>query len=225
MRQLVSSPTPRAQATAALIGDTWVTTTTSRSTASAHRSSHAARTRAPRAASDSPPSGTKPRSRLHCRHKLRGGVERPGRRRCRSRSRSTGRRRSTGGPSAAAVSRARLRGLLTTRAASRSRSDRPRASACRRPSSSRGTSIRPAAGATALCAVRPWRTRSSTAGDATRRLHGASAAQARPAGASRGSATTASGSVGCGAGCLVAAWPGARRAAAARAATPPRPRA
>ena len=47
VRQATSSPTPSAQATAALIGDTWVTTTTSRSAASSARSSQAARTRSP----------------------------------------------------------------------------------------------------------------------------------------------------------------------------------
>ena len=41
-----------------MIGDTWVTTTMSSSTASGHSSSHAWRTRRPKASSDSPPSGT-----------------------------------------------------------------------------------------------------------------------------------------------------------------------
>src|SRR5205823_11908773 len=41
VRQLTPSPTPRAQATAALIGETWLTTTRSASTAAGARSSHA----------------------------------------------------------------------------------------------------------------------------------------------------------------------------------------
>ena len=51
-----------------MIGDTWLTTITSRSRASSSRSSHAARTRTPSAASDSPPPGTKWGSARQVRH-------------------------------------------------------------------------------------------------------------------------------------------------------------
>ncbi len=65
MRQAVSSPTPSAQATAALMGDTWLTTTTSRPDASSTSPSHASRTRSPSEASDSPPGGRQPTSDRH----------------------------------------------------------------------------------------------------------------------------------------------------------------
>src|SRR5205823_3363250 len=57
MRHATSSSVSRAHATAALIGDTWLTTTTTSPAASAVRSSHAALTRRPTSASDSPPGG------------------------------------------------------------------------------------------------------------------------------------------------------------------------
>ncbi len=59
VRQATSSPTPRAHATAALIGETWVTTTTVPSLAIGDSSSSADRTRSPSATSDSPPGGVK----------------------------------------------------------------------------------------------------------------------------------------------------------------------
>ena len=57
-RQAMSIVAPRAHATAALIGETWVTTATSESRREPASSSHASRTRTSRAASDSPPLGT-----------------------------------------------------------------------------------------------------------------------------------------------------------------------
>src|SRR5262245_7980974 len=72
MRHATSSPTPSAQATAALIGETWLTTTMSRSPASAARSSHAARTRTPSAAIDSPPGGAQPASDRQVAHDAAG---------------------------------------------------------------------------------------------------------------------------------------------------------
>ena len=69
-----SSPASSAQPMAALIGDTWLTTTTSRSCASSSRSSHAARTRTPSVANDSPPPGTKCGSARHEVHTSGGHV-------------------------------------------------------------------------------------------------------------------------------------------------------
>jgi hypothetical protein len=63
--QASSSPAPRAQATAALIGDTWLTTTTSLSARApdpgwAKSSSQARRTRPPTSAKVSPSGGSEP---------------------------------------------------------------------------------------------------------------------------------------------------------------------
>src|SRR5581483_4867459 len=68
MRQLTPSPTSSAHATAALMGDTWLTTTTSASTAAWARSSHASRTRRPTLASDSPSGGANSASPRHACH-------------------------------------------------------------------------------------------------------------------------------------------------------------
>ncbi len=57
IRHATSSGTSSAQATAALIGLTWVTTTTVPLAAASETSAHAARTRLPRCCSDSPPGG------------------------------------------------------------------------------------------------------------------------------------------------------------------------
>ena len=56
-RQATPTGTSSAQASAALIGLTWVTTTTTESPAGPTSSAHASATRRPTDATDSPPSG------------------------------------------------------------------------------------------------------------------------------------------------------------------------
>ena len=160
VRQATSGPAPSAQATAALIGETWLTTTTVVSRASSHRSSHAACTRT-RQVSERLAARRRERhvhpsllpdgfGHLRHPHPVELAVVELAHRS------ST----STGKPNISAVSTARRSGLDTTRSGGpTTRATRP---ACSTPRRSSGGSLRPSSRPAAFASVRPWRTTTST---------------------------------------------------------------